>query len=240
MKRRIQMHVRFLSYAERALRGRIVAAAVGGWLGTMLLVGCTTENYESGDGPYSYLRADFTEIHTVASGEMDYAVTDDNDTVMLQPHAQASWATAVDSIYRALLYHNKSGETSTPVTVTQVPVMNWVPTGRVDTLQCDSLTLESSWISANGKYLNLALVVKTGNADGTDAKQTVGLAQDTSRTTGSAAAALRLVLTHRQNGVPQYYSAKSYVSIPLNTLPENTPIILTVQTYNGKKVVTFP
>ena len=76
-------------------------------LTTLLFAACTADNYDTGDGKYSYLRADFVEAHTVASGKIDYAITDDGDSVRLNPVVSASWATKRDSIYRALLYYNK-------------------------------------------------------------------------------------------------------------------------------------
>lgn len=68
-------------------------------LTTLLFAACTADNYDTGDGKYSYLRADFVEAHTVASGKIDYAITDDGDSVSLNPVVSASWATsAIPSI----------------------------------------------------------------------------------------------------------------------------------------------
>ncbi len=215
---------------------RLIGQAFVAWgmVCCAFLAGCSTDSYESGDGKYSYLRADFVELHTAAPGEGDYALTDEGDSVRLSPTAKATWATTQDSLYRALLYYNKVEESATPVSVSRVPVLHISATERPDTLQRDPLSVESSWVSANGRYLNLALILKTGQPDESDAKQSVGLALDTSATGGGT---LRLLLTHGQNGVPQYYSAKVYVSLPLREVPKHARIELTVQTYSGPKVI---
>ena len=41
-----------------------------------LLAACTTETYDSGDGKYSMMRADFVETRTNGAGELYCAVTE--------------------------------------------------------------------------------------------------------------------------------------------------------------------
>ena len=65
---------------------------------------CTTEEYESGDGDYSYLRADFAEVHTTGAKKVGNARTDDGDSLVLQPPLDCSWASVPDSTYRAPCY----------------------------------------------------------------------------------------------------------------------------------------
>ena len=68
---------------------------------------CSNDTYESGDGDYSYLRADFVEAHTKAPNEIDYAVTDNRDSLALSPRYRVSWASQADTNYRGLLYYSK-------------------------------------------------------------------------------------------------------------------------------------
>ena len=44
---------------------------------------------------------------------------------------------------------------------------------------------------------------------------------------------LYLRMTHSQNGVPQYYSVRSYLSIPLQALSTGTIIYLRIRDYQG-------
>lgn len=205
-------------------------------MGCAIVGGCTTETYESGDGAYSYLRADFVEMHSKAPGKIDYAVTDDGDSVALAPHLDVAWAGKADTIYRALLYYSKEGATARPVSVSRVPVMGWKITDRMDTLPRDPVTLESSWVSGNRKYLNLGIILKTAAADTADARHVIGLARDTVTRSDGASDTFRLILAHRQN-VEAYYSVKAYLSIPISGLREYKKIRLSIQTYQGEKVL---
>lgn len=196
------------------------------------LASCTNDGYDSGDGKWSYYTADFSLVHTAEANVIDYAVTDEGDSLVLQPHATASWATTPDSLYRALLYYNKvdSGTTSA-FAVRQIPVL--VPSASNDTLASDPLSLESAWVSTSGEYLNLSLLLKTGVADSIDNLQIVGVCLDTLSSQGQGSGHVYLELRHDQNGVPEYYTARQYVSIPLSDVPSGTTLHLSVTTYDG-------
>ena len=45
------------------------------------------------------------------------------------------------------------------------------------------------------------------------------------------------MLYHDQGGVPEYYTVQQYVSIPSPLLKDADTVELTLNTYNGKKVV---
>ena len=60
------------------------------------LFGCKDENYDSGDGKYSYIKADFVEAHTISAKEINYVKTDDGDSLVLSPHVSADWAAKSD------------------------------------------------------------------------------------------------------------------------------------------------
>ena len=46
----------------------------------LLLVSCTQDNYDKGEGEYSLMRADFVEAHVGSDKRVDYVVTDDGDS----------------------------------------------------------------------------------------------------------------------------------------------------------------
>uniref|UniRef100_UPI000ACA03CE hypothetical protein n=1 Tax=Prevotella micans TaxID=189723 RepID=UPI000ACA03CE len=123
----------------------------------LLLSACTTDFYETGDSPLSYLRTDFVEIRTAAPTIFTKAITDDSDTLLLDPSIKANWAQTADSTYRALLYYRKTAlRTVTPLAINYIPVVR--PTMKTDLARfADPVTLQSAWISKNRKYLNLAL-----------------------------------------------------------------------------------
>ena len=80
------------------------------------LLGCKDDNYDSGDGKYSYIKADFVEAHTVSAKEINYVITDDGDSLALSPHVSADWAAKSDSDYRALLYYYNNVDNNTTTT----------------------------------------------------------------------------------------------------------------------------
>ncbi len=207
----------------------------------LLFISCHSEHYKTGDGKYSYLRSDFVEAHTSTVGVFDYVVTDDGDTLSMQPYMKVSWAQTPDSLYRCLLYYNHVNGYAEPVSARSVPVVACKKAADIDTVFMDKLTFESVWISRNRKYLNVGFSVKTGKDGTTDRTQRIGLVCDSivNRTNGRKDMYLRIF--HEQNGVPEYYSSKGYMSLPLQGTSEGTTIHLSANTYNGKveKTVSY-
>ena len=198
----------------------------------LLFASCDTDTYETGDGELSYLRADFGEVYTAGATQVVKCVTDEGEQFTFTTQQTAQWATRGDTLYRALLYHKSVEPGSTSVyALTQIPVLKPLLSERPDTFHTDPLTLESAWVSANGKYLNIGYAVKTGASDAIDARQILGIFYET-RPTGAADEVLRLRLTHTQNGVPEYYTARGFMSIPLQRLSAHKAS-LNVHTYRG-------
>ncbi|GAB6982442.1 NigD1/NigD2 family lipoprotein [Prevotella dentasini] len=217
---------------KRTVLGLSLAAA---------LAACTNEPYKSGDTDLSYLRTDFVVAKTDGNSRITTAITDDGDSLLLSPPKTAEWATAPDSAYRALLYGNRrSGNTEVEaVGIAQVPVL--VPQASVpDSLSLnDPLGMESAWVSKNKKYINLALILKTGKAsDAKASRQRIGLACDSIVQHGSSYT-YYIRLLHGQNGVPEYYSTKVYASIPLSEFHANSRVELSIPTYEGMTTRTF-
>ncbi len=200
-----------------------------------MLSACERTTYDEGDGRYSYMRADFALAHCAVKGELDYAVTDDGDSLLLSPHAAASWASKADSVYRALLYYDIEGTPVVkPFVAVQVPVLSIRDKANVDTMFTDPVTLESAWLSRENRYLNLGLQLKTGVREGIDARQMVGIVRDSVAKDEDGSEEWWLRLYHRQNGVPEYYSSKVYVSIPLTVGKGTKKVHLSVNDYTGE------
>ena len=200
------------------------------------LVSCSNEGYETGDGSYSYVRADFVEAHTVARGEFDSAVTDENEHLVLSPHAMEKWAGTADSTYRALLYYKKekvAGQV-VPFQIVSVLTVKYADTSRPDTLKTDPVTFQSLWRSKNGRYLNISFYVKTGQGgEMRYGPQTIGIRKDSVATAADGTRQVYITLTHDQNHMPQYYSSRAYLSLPLQEEDRTSVFHLTVNTYKG-------
>ena len=205
------------------------------------LISCTNESYDSGDGNLSYLCAEFVEVHTSHDTIMRSATTDAGSELIFSQPFRSSWASEPDSSYRALLYYDKATSpvsvfslqrvlVLTPASVSSssssAPVPSAFPEGSID-----PLSVESAWTSESGKYFNLSLLLKTGNADGNTSQQWLSLMIDP-----QGAGDGDLLLLHRQNGVPEYYTSRVYVSIPASSLPTDKPINIRIHTYKGEKI----
>ena len=76
--------------------------------------------------------------------------------------------------------------------------------------------------------------MKTGSSSTAEhIRQLVAVSLDSTYIHENGTKEIWLTLRHRQNEVPEYYSASVYVSIPLSGFPKGSLINLKVQTYDG-------
>lgn len=204
----------------------------------VVLAGCSADGYESGDGKYSYMRADFVEMHSDAGETVDYVVTDDVQKLVTNPPFTLSWITVPDSVYRALMYYNLTyNESGTAcakaLSVVRVPVLNIVPLRQTDNVPADPVTFESAWLSAGGKYLNMCVLLKSGTSDDNGGVQTVGVVGERTEDLpdGGRCAVLRFM--HDQGGVPEYYSVRKYLSIRTADIGADA-VRIRINTYSGE------
>lgn len=200
----------------------------------LMLSACKNDSYESGDGQYSYLQADFVEANTSASKELVSARTDDGDMLLFSPHVFKEWASTPDSVYRSLLYYNKVNDdrTTEVYSIVQIPVVKIHKLKGTDEISTDPLFLKSAWISKNRKYLNLYFGIKTGVEDGNDNIQTLSVVYDPDVNNSIDSRNPYIKVVHKQNGVPEYYTSYGYISVPLNDFALGTTIHLSVNTYD--------
>ena len=204
----------------------------------LMFAGCKRNAYDDGDGDLSYMRADFTEAHTVAQKQMDYAVTDEGDKVVFSHRYTCEWAAKADSTYRTLVYYNKADEAQTVdvVTVSNVPVLRFSTNpsdNRTALKRMDPVVFESVWMSSNRKWLNLGFAIKTGQADKQDSRQLLGCFCDKVEDLESGGKEYHLSLYHAQNNVPEYYSSRMFASIPLSGLNTGDRIVSSIMSYDG-------
>ena len=214
------------------------------------LTACTSESYDAGDGPNSYLTADLVLLHTSQDKSVRSALLDDGTTLQFSNPFAQEWLALPDSVYRALLYYDKTVATSATAdynstatsivrarSVRPVPVLRPVEAAKVDAMRTDPVGFESLWMSKNKSYINLSLLLKSGKAEGDEALHALGVVSDGTTTDAAGRRTLHLTLYHDQGGVPEYYTVQQYVSIPTQLLEEADTVELTLNTYNGKKVV---
>lgn len=207
--------------------------------GFLLLVSssCTQESYESGDGEYSTMKAEFVEAHTNKESKLVNVMTDDGDSLLLTKPVESKWATTADSTYRALLYYNKVGGKADPLSISSIPTPAIHMASELkEEVKTDPVKFVSSWRSRNRRYLNLGLILLTGSTE-KDNTHKVGLLCDSVVTTASGQQQVYLRLIHDQGGVPEYYSMEGYVSIKVSRLPcklnDGDIVYVAINTYDG-------
>ena len=207
----------------------------------LFAVACTTRDYETGDGKLSYLRADFGVAHSDAVGSLDYVDTDEGQRVFFPTAIKADWVVTADSLYRVLAYYDAT-ETATTDKVhrlIQLATLTPKPAKDVKEQFTDPVKVESAWMSANGKYLNLGLRIMTGATDDDALRQTVGVMLDEETERDDHTHQYRWTFFHNQNGVPEYYSTLVYLSIATANLQAGDGITLRINTYDGWEEKTF-
>ncbi len=211
-----------------------------------MLLSCTSNGYDTGDGSLSYLKSELVEVHTCAARTIDHAVNDEDVRLNLGRTLTADWAPEGDAYYRALLHYQLRGDetagnplTVDPVSVSRVSLLLPKEAADVTDTATDPLDLESAWVSKNNKYLNLRLALKSGQQDDAAAQQTVGLMHTATETDSEGHQVVRLTLLHNQNGVPQYYTVTTFASIPFEGYAEGTKIVIDINTYKGVIQKTF-
>lgn len=206
----------------------------------LVLAGCTNDAFKTGDSEYSYLRSDFIEATTNNTSAIVSAITDDGDTLLLSPSLRAKWVEKADTTYRAQLYYRKKDISIEPITLSKVYVLSILQRPETDTITTDPVGFTSAWIAKTNKYINLELAMKSGKID-TDKQPlqslAVGMKSVESLKNGGKKYTLRLL--HKQNKVPEYYTVRTFVSIPTTFFHKGDSIVLHIDTYKGEVVKGF-
>jgi hypothetical protein len=206
---------------------------------------CTQDSYEKGEGKYSLMRGDFVDAYVNASKQIVSFVTDDGDQLPSVAPYSAKWIAKGDTIYRCMLYYNKV-ETERKQYAAEIVSIGQVPCAKVKRFsefdkefRTDPVKFESMWLSKSEKYLNLYFQLKTGETEDTSAVQQLAFLTDTVMAYPNGFRTHRLLLHHDQNNVPEYYSTKAYVSVPIEALDADS-VSLSVNTYDGLRLKTIP
>ncbi len=202
------------------------------------LCACTYNNYDAGDGEYSYLRADFGLFATNSRAEAVSFVTDEDRSFRLNSPVRIDGIKA-DTVYRALIYYNETAELQTDMRgLESVHVCRPVDIAEIEDFKSDPVGLESVWMSHNGEWLNMTLKLKVGvDESAEDNLQSIAIALSESEDAPDESV---LTLYHDQNNMPEYYTQTVYLSIPLKEkFQPRKKLKLIVNTYKGEVVREF-
>lgn len=243
---------------------KVVASAAV--VAAALLASCTTEQYDSGDGKWSYLRSDFAEVCTDAQSRMSSFTTDEQLSLQVEGTPKVSWMTTPDSTYRALVYYAAPGSSSAsgpsssssssasftersaqnlasaPVKVFTVNNVLCPKIKRLQTLaplKTDPLSFVALWLSANRKYVNITFDVKTGTS-GSDADgQSIGAVLTDMTRNADGTLTAHITFCHDQGNVPQYYSSRQYASLAVAQMQDADSASIVINSYKGQVVKTI-
>lgn len=196
---------------------------------TICFVSCTSDAYDKGEGKYSLMRGDLADLQVATDKQIVSFVTDEGDYYSVKDPFTLRWVNTADTIYRAYIYYIKEEQSVDVVGVGQVLVLR--PRREVEP-KTDATGLESIWLSSNKKYLNMSLLLKTGSNDDSELHQTLGATIDTLMVNDDGTKSIHLHLYHDQGGVPEFYTQRTYVSIPVADMPVDS-VHLRVNTYEG-------
>jgi hypothetical protein len=196
-------------------------------------VACTQDAYEKGEGAYSEMTAQLADAHVNSDKRVDYVDTDEGEHLMLSQSASARFITKADTTYRVSFYYKMVEGKAEPLSMGRVTVFS---PQVIKAMKTDPVRMESMWIGRSKKYLNMSFYVMTGTTDDDDVKQTLGCRRDGVTKNADDTQTLRLTLYHDQGGVPEYYSQRVYVSIPIQGIKVDS-ISLQVNTYDGEKIL---
>ena len=103
----------------------------------------------------------------------------------------------------------------------------------INKAKTDPVGLETIWMSRSKRYLNLGLLLKTGEAEAEKPRaQSLGIVKDGIALNDDRTLTLNLTLSHNQGDIPQYYTQRSYLSIAVSELKVDS-LRLTLHTYDG-------
>ena len=87
---------------------------MGAFAALLLITGvasCSSDGYETGDGRYSYLQADFCKAHVTTAKTVDYILTDGGDSVHLVTPATVGRAPSKHTMWREFASYDKRART---------------------------------------------------------------------------------------------------------------------------------
>ena len=198
-----------------------------------LLFSCETDSYEKGEGPYSQMQGDFAELTVNSQKQGVSFLTDEGEEFTLTSPATSSWIQRPDTVYRAIVYFNKvASGMAEAVAMGQMGVLRPVEHWRFKEQPQDPLGVESVWLTRNGKYINMGLLLKNGRVEDSEGVHAMALCRDTVLLNPDQTRTAYYRLLHSQGDAPEYYTNRRYVSI---LLPQDRPdsVRLSIRTYNG-------
>ena len=195
---------------------------------TLLTAGCKHSSYDTGDGEYSHLRTDYVNVE-VKDNYVQSIITDDGRQLNISPGMKVT-TNPKDTTLRWLLYYNVNhnlnhNENIEIISHSNMTLLKVKEAGEIE-LKSDPVTVNSVWVSKDGRYLNMNIGLKMGTTETENNLHSVGMICQ--KTEGNTA---YYTLYHDQADIPQYYTQNVLLTVKI----EKEKIIdLTINTFKGE------
>ncbi len=209
-----------------------VAVAV---LLSAMTIACTTDAYDKGEGTYSTMLTDFTELAIDHQKQAVSFTTDEGQQYMLSNPFTGQWIETADTIYRTVVNFKLQDDGRAEVLqLGVIPTLIMHQPEDFKHPKFDPMGLESLWTAKNGKYVNMALLLKNGrDVDGNEGIHSLGLMCDEIRLNADNTRTACCRLLHDQGDAPLYYTNRRYVSILLPDEDRPDSLQLTIAAFDG-------
>ena len=196
---------------------------------SLITSSCTQDAYEKGEGELSTVVAEMADGYTSSDKKVTRFITDDGEQFTVSNPFSSEMMPKADTVYRAIFYYAKDGEKAEVKGLNKVAVFS---PHQIDSMKTDPVKFESAWMGKSKKYLNLSIYLMQGYTTDKETVHKIGCRRDTLYQNADSTKTLHLTFYHDQAGVPEYYSQRVYISIPLPTTGVDT-VWMDVNTYDG-------
>lgn len=196
---------------------------------SILTSSCTQDVYEKGEGELSAMVAEMGDGFTASDKKVTRFVTDDGMQFSVSNPFSSNLMPKADTVYRAIFYYVKDGEKAEVKGLNRVTVIS---PHKIDKMKTDPVHFESAWVGKSKQYLNLSLYLMQGYTEDEEAVHKIGFHRDSLYQNTDGTKTLHLTLFHDQAGMPEYYSQRIYVSVPLQSFGVDS-VWVDINTYNG-------
>ena len=196
-----------------------------------LIVSCTQDAYDKGEGELSDMVAEMANGYTASDKKVTRFVTDDGVALTVSNPFSSNLMPKADTVYRAIFYYVKNESEAEVKGLNRVMVVS-PSVVEQSVAKTDPVKFESVWMGKSKKYLNLSLYLMHGNTTDKAAVHKIGCRRDSLYLNTDGTKTLHLTFLHDQAGVPEYYSQRVYVSIPMPSTGVDT-VWMDVNTYDG-------
>ncbi len=190
---------------------------------------CTQDAYEKGEGELSAMVAEMGDGFTASDKKVTRFVTDDDEQFAVSNPFSSNLMPKADTVYRAIFYYVKNGGEAEVKGLNRVLV---VSPRKIEEMKTDPVRVESVWMGKSKRYLNLSLYLMGGQTDSKDDMHHLSCQQNISPINTDGTKTLHLTLYHDQGGVPEYYSQRVYLSIPVHSAGADS-VCIHINTYQG-------